>query len=1289
MTPLAALVTDPSSGELVQIKTDAISGDLLLAKVPVPRTECLPMDGRFAIQGPTLGPAAWTQSPETSVSAVALPSSGADPASGLRTLIDDPLPLGEQYDLSLIDALVLFVCDKEVTGSDTVANLSSITSQRLAMVADTASIYEYQLGIRLLLQELILIPNTGSYTAVTATVDSATNSLDTFKSWLATHRLQPSYQWSMAALWDDFSSGSTVGLATVGSVAEPSSASTNDLGSAWNVLGHEMGHNLKANHTASGTGIMAAGTPGKDGEPRSFFVLQQASTDTSAEHIHQYSAARLTGSVAMRDPEAMPFANDDVATTPADTPVLISVLINDDLATVGGQANGSLTLVETGTVTPIGAGTAVISGNQIQFTPSSGFVGTAWFSYTIRGDLGNGGLGWLHRGDVAVEVGLTSPTTFDVTIAPGARLDLHLPPGRSEVQIKTIGSSLSVGSYSGGALDADDAIYFIDALAGASGSSSFTYDKDGITYTMNVTFANTDSWNLDILKGGSKVLFLPPGLFAVDSMTQASDALIDEVLNPTEYFSNLDTATYIVRPKTSANGSDSFTYVKGGVTYTVNLNYLNEPVDAQDDGLITSFNGTLNAYRFNPLINDIGVGYLRPVQVNPLSGPSVSSGVNYFPNALVLTSATLADPSKGTLTFETRRMTVNGVSADLPTNHLIFEPALGSSGIAVVNYTVTDAAGNAVAATSDILLPLATIDSPLSEKTLITPGQGLLVEASLHPMTTAPFTGSVSATWSVAPVSGTGATTATISDPSATRTKITFATAGSYHLVLTSSDGGHTTVNRRLLVVSATDIANTNLTLLWRLDEALGTSAVDGSPAGNNGVVAGSPTFQASGGQTNGALQFTGSNQNVSVSTANVFPSDALFNDYVVSLWFNVADKANPTEQLLWEAGSSGAGMSIYLDGGALKMGAFYSTVGEFISSSNTAVQSGVWHHVVFQMADFQLTGYLDGSVFGSVSLTSLGASTNFSGLGAVQTSTSIEGVGGAPVARGHLTMGFIGSIDTVAVYIGQITSEALDEIIAVPPNRAPVLTLAPTSLTIANAHTAANIGGSSTDDGLPVSPGAVTHGWEVGSALGDVVFNDPSSVTTSVMFAAAGSQSLCLTAADGHATSFLTLPVTVQSPGTDYFGQWLANHPTLTGGDQSITADPDDDDLKNLLEFAFGGTPTVFQSLLAGAALTPTQEIVTDGGTDYLEITYRQQRDSSGTEGVGRLGYDYTIHGVRYSVQYINDLVSGTWESDPAKVLQVGSAVDHGDGTESVTVRVLQPYSVRQFGRVNVQVFE
>ncbi len=91
------------------------------------------------------------------------------------------------------------------------------------------------------------------------------------------------------------------------------------------------------------------------------------------------ATAMVTITVAMQ-PNQNPIANDDVATTTG-APVVIDVLTND--SDPDGDPLSILSVTP-----PVAGGTVVINGNAVTYTPSSSFVGTDRFTYTISDGRG-------------------------------------------------------------------------------------------------------------------------------------------------------------------------------------------------------------------------------------------------------------------------------------------------------------------------------------------------------------------------------------------------------------------------------------------------------------------------------------------------------------------------------------------------------------------------------------------------------------------------------------------------------------------------------------------------------------------------------------------------------------------------------------------------------------------------------------------------------------------------------------------------------------------------------------
>ena len=141
----------------------------------------------------------------------ALASSGLDPVTGAQTMVLDAPANPPQYEASLKVATVIVALDKSATGRNTTMNLTEVTSQYLALMANLAAIYENQLGIRLLVQELILTPDSDDYDDITLGVNGET--LRDFADWTQRWRPESTYGQTLAIRFGAGLTGGTLGIA--------------------------------------------------------------------------------------------------------------------------------------------------------------------------------------------------------------------------------------------------------------------------------------------------------------------------------------------------------------------------------------------------------------------------------------------------------------------------------------------------------------------------------------------------------------------------------------------------------------------------------------------------------------------------------------------------------------------------------------------------------------------------------------------------------------------------------------------------------------------------------------------------------------------------------------------------------------------------------------------------------------------------------------------------------------------------------------------------------------------
>jgi hypothetical protein len=119
-----------------------------------------------------------------------------------------------------------------------------------------------------------------------------------------------------------------------------------------------------------------------------------------------------------------------------------------------------------------------------------------------------------------------------------------------------------------------------------------------------------------------------------------------------------------------------------------------------------------------------------------------------------------------------------------------------------------------------------------------------------------------------------------------------------------------------------------------------------------------------------------------------------------------------------------------------------------------------------------------------------------------------------------------------------------------------------------------------------------------------------------------------------------------------------------LDSGNASDTQmDTDGDGLANLLEYAFKLDPT---DPTDAAGNRPTSKIKTNGADKHLALEFRRIKGGSGNAADG-----YTANGITYQVECSQSLSAGSWETGSAYLVEAGSPVDNGDGTETVSVQI------------------
>jgi hypothetical protein len=314
---------------------------------------------------------------------------------------------------------------------------------------------------------------------------------------------------------------------------------------------------------------------------------------------------------------------------------------------------------------------------------------------------------------------------------------------------------------------------------------------------------------------------------------------------------------------------------------------------------------------------------------------------------------------------------------------------------------------------------------------------------------------------------------------------------------------------------------------LYRLDEISGTTAVDSSGSGNNGVYVNSPTLGVSGVISgDSAVALNGTNQYVTL------PSQAFGaygNAVSFETWFNAP--VGSSGVILGQVGSGTPGsgqpygyvpvVALGTDG-KLRSSMFWhgSVNSRVVSPGTTAYNDGNWHHVAVTYASGIETLYIDGVAAGSQTASQVAYNSTYSYfLGTGYTNTWTGGNGGWQY--------FQGSLDEAAVYQRAMSAAEVAQHYAAGNTQgtpAPEITMRQGSTSLTDGQ-AVNFG--TTNQGTPVSQTfTITNN---GNATLTLTALDPAAMPAGFALTSnLGSTSL----AAGQSTSF-TVQLTATAAGS------------------------------------------------------------------------------------------------------------------------------------------------------------
>ncbi|MFM9919242.1 Ig-like domain-containing protein [Lacisediminihabitans sp. H27-G8] len=467
-------------------------------------------------------------------------------------------------------------------------------------------------------------------------------------------------------------------------------------------------------------------------------------TGFSGTASYSYTATDSSGKTtsATVTVTVLPVASADAATTTANTPVTSSTLTANDAGTG---------LTVTAVASPVN-GTVVLNGGSPIFTPTTGFSGTASYSYTATDASGK-----------------TTSATVTITVLPVAAADAATTTANTAVTLSTLtgndaGTALTVttvGAATNGTVVLNGGSPIFTPATGFSGTASYGYtatDSSGKTSSATVTVtvlpvavadAKTTTANTSVtlstltgndagtgltvtavgsatngtvaLNGGSPI-FTPAtgfsgtatfGYTAKDSSGQAANATVTITVLPT---ATGDTATTpantpITIPGASLVANDAGT----GLTVTAVGSVSNGTIALNSGNpVFTPTPGYSGTAAFSYTTTDASgaiVSATVTVSVTPTAAPDAKTTTAN--TAVTIPAASLTTNDVGTtLTVTAVGVPVNGSVVLNAGGNPVFTPAAGFSGAASFGYTVTDASGQVATSTVTVtVLPTAVNDA--------------------------------------------------------------------------------------------------------------------------------------------------------------------------------------------------------------------------------------------------------------------------------------------------------------------------------------------------------------------------------------------------------------------------------------------------------------------------------------------------------------------------------------------------------------------------------------------------
>ncbi|MBI3414136.1 MAG: hypothetical protein HY043_02260, partial [Verrucomicrobia bacterium] len=181
--------------------------------------------------------------------------------------------------------------------------------------------------------------------------------------------------------------------------------------------------------------------------------------------------------------------------------------------------------------------------------------------------------------------------------------------------------------------------------------------------------------------------------------------------------------------------------------------------------------------------------------------------------------------------------------------------------------------------------------------------------------------------------------------------------ANAYALTAVATDNSNATTTSAPVNITVNSASDPTLVANWKLDDAIGLSALDSSGNGNTGTLVNGPVWST--GATSGALSFDGVNDYVDLGNgASLNPTTAI----TLVAWVK-ANSTAATGGLIVKDNATTHQYALWLQAG----GKVRLSIGSAVLTGTTPVTTGVWHQLAGTYDGTQLKIYLDGALEGTL----------------------------------------------------------------------------------------------------------------------------------------------------------------------------------------------------------------------------------------------------------------------------------------------------------------------------------